>query len=289
MPPKTIFIALAVLAALSFVGDSFFVVNQQQQALILQFREPMRVIKDPGLNFKIPLIQEVVFFDKRVLPIEAPEQEAILADQKRLVVDAFARYRISDPLKYFQRLNNERIATDQLGTVVNSSMRQVLGTMTLKDVLSAERSKVMNSISEEVNAKSKDADYGVEIVDVRIRRADFPAQTSQAIFERMKSERVREAKEIRAKGEQLSQEIRSKADRERTILLAEAQKQAETTRGQGDEEALKIMASAAGKDTSFFNFYRSMQAYRETLANKDTSFVLSPDSEFFRYFSKTPR
>lgn len=289
MPPKQILAILGAVFFLSLLMDCFFVVNQQQQALVLQFREPMRTVREPGLKLKVPFIQTVAFFDKRVLPIEAPEQETILADQKRLVVDAFARYRIADPLKYFQRLNNERIASDQLGTVVNSSMRQVLGTLSLKDVLSAERAKIMNSIAAEVNRKVAEADYGVEIVDVRIRRADFPEQTTQAIFERMKSERVREATEIRAKGTQQAQEIRAKAERERTVLIAEAQRKADVARGTGDEEALRIMATAMGKDPQFFAFYRSMQAYRETLANKDTSLILSPDGEFFRFFTKGMR
>ena len=286
MTPKQISTAIIIFFAYMLVSDSIFVVNQQQQALVLQFRDVVRVIQNPGLNFKIPFFQTIAFFDKRVLPLEAPEQEAILADQKRIIVDAFARYRITDPLKYFQRLNNERNANDQLGILVNSSMRQILGTLSMTDVLSAKRAKIMVDIRDEMNVKAKGSDYGIEIVDVRIRSANLPDETSQSIFARMISERKREAAEFRAKGQELSQEIKSKAEREKTVLLAEAQRKAETTRGQGDQEALQVVAQATGKDAQFYNFYRSLQAYRDTMANKETSIILSPDSDFFKYFGK---
>lgn len=286
MTPKQVFTAILIFFGYLFVSDCIFVVNQQQQALVLQFRDVVRTIHDPGLNFKIPFFQTIAYFDKRVLPLEAPEQEAILADQKRLVVDAFARYRITDPLKFFQRLNNERVASDQLGILVNSSMRQILGTLSMNDVLSKQRAKIMVAIRDEMNAKAKASDYGVEIVDVRIRSANLPDETSQAIFARMISERKREAAEFRAKGQELSQEIKAKAEREKTVLLAEAQRKSEITRGAGDQEALEIVAKATGKDAQFYNFYRSLQAYRETMANKDTSIILSPDSDYFRYFGK---
>ncbi len=286
MTPKQVFTAILIFFGYLFVSDCIFVVNQQQQALVLQFRDVVRTIHDPGLNFKIPFFQTIAYFDKRVLPLEAPEQEAILADQKRLVVDAFARYRITDPLKFFQRLNNERVANDQLGILVNSSMRQILGTLSMNDVLSEQRAKIMIAIRDEMNAKAKSSDYGVEIVDVRIRSANLPDETSQAIFARMISERKREAAEFRAKGLELSQEIKAKAEREKTVLLAEAQRKAEITRGTGDQQALDIVAKATGKDAQFYTFYRSLQAYRETMANKETSIILSPDSDFFRYFGK---
>ena len=286
MTPKQVFTAVIVFFAYLLVSDSIYVVNQQQQALVLQFRDVVRVIQTPGLNFKIPFFQTVEFFDKRVLPLEAPQQEAILADQKRIVVDAFARYRITDPLKFFQRLNNERNAISQLSILVNSSMRQILGTLSMNDVLSAKRAKIMMDIRDEMNAKAKGADYGIEIVDVRIRSANLPAETSQSIFARMISERKREAAEFRAKGQELSQEIKAKAEREKTILLAEAQRQAETTRGQGDKDALTIVSQATGKDAQFYGFYRSLQAYRDTMANKETSIILSPDSDYFKYFGK---
>jgi len=286
MTPKQTFLLVIAFGLFSLVQSSLFVVNQQQQAIVLQFRDAVDTIKDPGLNFKIPFLQTVVFFDKRVLPLEPPEQEAILADQKRIVVDAFARYRITDPLKFFQRLNNERTATDQLSILVNSSMRQVLGTLTMKDILSVDRSKIMMTIRDEMNDKAKAADYGVEIVDVRIRRADLPAETSQSIFARMRSERQREAADFRAKGQEQSQEIRAKADRDRTVLIAEAKRKSETTRGQGDQEALGLVAAATSKDPAFYGFIRSLQAYRETLANKDTTLILSPEGEFFQHFNR---
>ncbi len=286
MTPKNIVTILVVLAVLFTVLDGFFVVNQPQQAIVLQFREAKRVIKSPGLYVKIPFVQSVAFYDKRILSIEPPAQEAILADQKRLVVDAFARYRITDPLKFFQRLSNERRANDQIGILVNSSMRQVLGTLTMQDVLSAKRNEIMTSIRDEVNNKvSFEEGYGVEIVDVRIRRADLPAETSEAIFERMKSERKQEAAQFRAKGQEQYQEIRAKADRERTVLLAEAKRQAEITRGEGDQTALHLVAQASAKDPAFYSFYRALQAYRATLAGKDTSFILAPEGSFFQYFN----
>lgn len=282
---RLIIIALALLTLFTVV-DGTFIVNQQEQAIVLQFRQSKHVIRDPGLYLKIPFIQSVAFFDKRILSIEPPAQEAILADQKRLVVDAFARYRIIDPLRFFQRLTNEDRAADQISFLVNSSMRQVLGTLTMQDVLSVKRAEIMNAIRDEVNRKvSEEEGYGIEIVDVRIRRADLPAETSQAIFARMQSERQREAAQFRANGQQQAVEIRAKAERERTVLLADAQKQAEITRGEGDQQALKIVAAVTSKDPSFYAFYRSLKAYRSTLANKDTSFVLSPESGFFQYFN----
>ncbi|NDE90577.1 MAG: protease modulator HflC [Alphaproteobacteria bacterium] len=286
MTAKQIFTLILIVIGFSIISDSIFVVNQQQQAVVLQFRNAVRIIHDPGLNFKIPFFQSVAFFDKRVLSLEPPEQEAILADQKRIVVDAFARYRIADPLKFFQRLNNERNANDQLSILVNSSMRQILGTLTMKDVLSEERGKIMIAIRDEMNDKAKAADYGIDIVDVRIRSANLPDETSQSIFARMRSERQREAAEFRAKGQEQLQEIKAKAEREKTVLLAEAQRKAETARGEGDQTALHIVAVATSKDPQFYTFYRSLQAYRETLANKDTSLILSPDSDFFRHFGK---
>lgn len=286
MTPKNILTIILAVIGFATLTDSVYIVNQQQQAVVLQFRNAVRIIREPGLNFKIPYFQNVSFFDKRVLPLEAPEQEAILADQKRIVVDAFARYRITEPLKFFQRLTNERNAADQLSILVNSSMRQILGTLTMKDMLSEKRAKIMVDIRDEMNTKAKDADYGIEIVDVRIRRADLPDETSQAIFARMRSERQREAAEFRAKGQEQLQEIKAKAEREKTVLLAEAKRQSETTRGEGDKEALRIVAQSTGKDPQFYSFFRSLQAYRETLANKDTALVLSPESEFFHYFGR---
>jgi len=270
----------------SLISDSFFILNPMQQALILQFKEPKGTVSQPGLHLKLPYVQTVVLLDSRVLPLEPPEQEAILADQKRLVVDAFARYRITDPLKFIQHLRSEQEATEQLSSLINSSMRQVLGTVTMRDVLSDARAKIMTRISAEVNQKAAESDYGVAVVDVRIRRADLPPETSQAIFDRMRSERQKEAAEIRATGLQQAQEIRAGAERDRTILLAEATRQAQTTKGEGDEQALTLLAAATSKDPQFYSFFRSLQAYRTALATKETTLVLSPESDFFRYFMR---
>lgn len=288
-PRHIIFIAL-ILLVFGVALDSAFVVNQQQQALVLRFRESTREIKNPGLYFKLPMIETVVYFDKRVLPIEQARRDggpdvAILSDRKQIIVDAFARYRIVDPLKFFQRLNNERNANNQLYDLVNSSTRQLLGTFTMKDVLSADRTKIMHMIKADANRKATEAGFGVEFVDVRVRRADLPDQTSQSIFARMRSEREREAKEFRAKGEEDALKTRASADKERIILMAESRRKSETMRGQGDEEALKIIATATSRDPQFYAFYRSLQAYRSTLANKDTTLILSPDGEFFRFFN----
>ncbi len=290
MTSRTIIIAIAVLLGLFVLLDSTFIVNQQQQALVLRFRESMREIREPGLYFKLPFIDRVAYFDKRILPIEQTRRDdmqdiAILADRKQIIVDAFARYQINDPLKFFQRLNNERNANTQLNDLVNSSMRQVLGTFTMKDILSADRSKIMHLIKSDANRKADEAGFGIEFVDVRIRRADLPEQTSQSIFARMRSERDREAKEFRAKGDEDAMKTTSTADRERIVLLAEAKRQAETLRGQGDEEALKIMAIATGKDAQFYAFWRALQAYRASLGKDNTTLILSPEGRFFQYFN----
>jgi modulator of FtsH protease HflC len=276
-----IFTALAVVLGLT-AGSSLFVLDVTEQAVVKQFGNPVRVLRTPGLQAKIPFFQDVVFFDKRVLDLAPPGQQVTLADQKRLEVDAFARYRINDPLMFLQTLQNEARATDQLNTIVNSSLRRVMGNVTMADVLSGKRADIMASIRDQVNKEGKA--LGVEIVDVRIRRADLPEQTSQAIFDRMRSERQREAAEFRAQGQQQAQEIRASADRERTILLAEAQRTADTLRGEGDRDALTTIGNAAAKDKDFYAFYRSLSAYKTSLKGEDTSFVLSPTSPFFKYF-----
>jgi membrane protease subunit HflC len=289
MSPKQIILVILIASAVSVLLDSVFVVNQQQQALVLRFREATREIRDPGLYFKVPMIETVAYIDKRVLPIEQAGRNtgpdiAILSDRKQIIVDAFARYHIIDPLKFYQRLNNERNANTQLYDLINSSMRQVLGTFDMKDMLSEKRNTIMRMIKDDANRKATEAGFGIEFVDVRIRRADLPEQTSQSIFARMRSERLREAKEFRAKGEEDALKTRSTADKEKVMLLSDAQRKSETLRGEGDEQALKIVAAATGKDPSFYSFYRSLQAYRATLANKETTFILSPDSAFFQYF-----
>jgi membrane protease subunit HflC len=275
--------AAVVLVVVVLLGlSSFFVVDQTQQALVLQFGEPRRVVQQPGLKLKTPLLENVVYFDRRVLDIEPPSEEVIASDQKRLVVDSFARFRIVDPLQFYRSVGTEQAARSRLGSIISASLRRVLGNVTLASVLSEERDRIMRQITEEVAAQAKA--FGIDVIDVRLRRADLPEENSQAIYARMQSERQREAAEFRAQGAEFAQRIRSVAERERTVLIADAQRQAQVLRGQGDGESVRIYADAFGKNPDFFAFYRSMQAYRESLSGSDTTFLLSPDSEFFRYF-----
>lgn len=270
------FMALAFLA-----WDSLFVIEQQEQAIIRQLGAPKRVIQEPGLKVKLPFFQDVIIYDKRILDMDPPAEQVILADQKRLDVDTYTRYRIVDPLRFFQSLGTEEAARSQLRQVVSSALRGVLGNITMASLLSAERLQIMSDIQQQTNANAER--FGIQVVDVRIRRADLPEETSQAIYERMKSEREREARENRAQGAERAQQIRSRAERERTVILAESQKMAQITRGQGDGEANRIYAEAYGKDPQFFAFYRAMQSYRQAIGDKDTTLILSPDSDFFKY------
>lgn len=282
MNAKLIGVGIVIVALGLVASSSLFTVNEMQQALVLQFGEPKRVIRTPGLNAKIPFIQNVVFIDRRVLDMDPPVEQVILADQKRLDVDAFARYRVTDPLRFFQSVGSEAVVEQRLNSVVNSALRRVLGNVTLLAVLSKERAGVMSDIREEVNREA--GRFGVEIVDVRIRRADLPEGTSQSIFARMRSEREREASEARAQGQEQAQQIRSRAERERTVILAEAQREAQKLRGEGDNQSLRIIADATGRDPEFYAFYRSMEAYRKSLRPETTSLVIAPDGDFFRYF-----
>lgn len=268
--------------ALILVLSALFTVHQTQQALVLQFGNPKRVVQEPGLHVKLPFIQNAIYVDRRVLDFDAEAQELILGDQKRLVVDAFARYRIVDPLRFYQSVGTETVLRGRIDTILEASLRKVLGEVPLFTVLSADRAELMNRIRDLANDEAKQ--FGIDIVDVRIKRADLPAENSQAIYRRMQTEREREAKELRAQGAELAQRIRSRADRERRVIIAEAQKEAQIIRGEGDAEAVGIFAEAFGRDVDFFTFYRSMQAYRDALADENTSFVLSPSSEFFRFF-----
>ena len=264
--------------------SSFFTVDQTKQAIVLQFGEPKRVITKPGLNFKIPFIQEVTLFEKRVLSlVSSDSEEVILSDQKRLEVDTYSRFKIIDPLLFFQTVRNESGARQRLESIIDSSVRRVFGKLELISILSDARQKIVDDIGLEVNDIIKR--LGMEIIDVRIRRADYPEATSQNIFNRMRSEREQEAKEFRAQGAEEAQKIRSDAEKQKTILLAEAQRKAEAIRGNGDGEAIKIYADAFGRDSKFFKFYRSMQAYEKTFVDKDTTMILSPESEFFNFFS----
>jgi membrane protease subunit HflC len=272
-----------LFAALMAVYSSAFTVDQTQQALVLQLGEPKRTIQEPGLAFKIPFIQDVTYYEKRVLSLIPQEaEEVILADQKRLKVDAFARYQISDPLLFYQTVRNETGARGRLDAIIDSSVRRALGRETLASILTGQRNDITRSIGEEVNESV--SSLGIQIIDVRLRRADYPEATSQNIFNRMKSEREREAKEFRATGEEEAQKIRSAAEKTRTVIISEAQRVAQETRGAGDSEAIRIYADSFGKDPEFFSFYRSMEAYQKSLGKTGTSMVLSPDSAFFRYF-----
>lgn len=273
-------VGLILLAVVAYLG--LYTVQQTSQALVLQFGEPKRVVKDPGLHFKIPLIQQVYFVERRILALDTPPEEVIASDQKRVVVDAFARFKIIDPLKFYQTVGNEMVARARLGTIVNSNTRRVLGKETFSTVLSGERAELMRRIRDLVNREA--TAFGIEVIDVRIKHADLPQANSEAIFRRMQTEREREAKEFRAQGAEIAQRIRSRADRERTVLLAEAEKQAEILRGEGEGESVRIFAEAFGKDADFFQFYRSMKAYEAALGKDHTTMILSPDSEFFRFF-----
>ena len=263
--------------------SSFFTVDQTQQALVLQFGEPKRLINKPGLNFKIPFVQEVTFFDKRVLSLVSKDsEEVILADQKRLEVDTYSRFKITDPLLFYQTVRNEFGARQRLESIVDSSVRRVFGKFELTSILSDARDKIVEDISGEVSASIKK--LGMEIVDVRIRRADYPEATSQNIFNRMKSEREQEAKEFRAEGAEEAQKIRADADKQKVVLVAESKRKAEGLRGDGDALAIKIYSDAFGQDKKFFKFYRSMLAYEKTFTDNETTMILSPESDFFSYF-----
>jgi modulator of FtsH protease HflC len=287
MSQKLAALAIAVAALFMIGSASLFTVNETQQALVLQFGEWKRTIQKPGLHAKIPFVQNVVMIDARVLDVDPPVEQVILADQKRLEVDAFARYRIVDPLQFFQSAGSEAVAEQRLAAIVNSSLRRVLGNVTLLAVLSNERAKAMTDLKAQVNQEAQR--FGIAIVDVRIRRADLPDATSQAVYERMRSEREREAREARAQGNEQAQQIRSRAERERTVILAEAQRDAQILRGEGDNQAIKILAEAGTRNPEFYAFYRSLEAYRVALKGSETVMVLSPDSEFFRYFENGMR
>ena len=261
---------------------SIFIVKEVNQAIVLQFGDPKRIILKPGLNFKIPFIQNVVFLDKRILNLDTPPEEVIASDQKRLIVDAFARFQIVDPLKFYISVGNERVARSRLSTIINSRIRNVLGQQELQTLLSKDRTKQMTLIQEGVNTEAEN--FGIKIVDVRIKRADLPQANSEAIYRRMQTEREREAKEFRARGAEMAVTITSTADKEVTVILADAEKQSEIMKGEGDGLRNKIFAEAFGKDPEFFAFYRAMQAYEKALIGGDTSLILSPDSEFFKFF-----
>ena len=264
---------------------SLFTVKEINQAIVLQFGDPKKIITTAGLQFKIPFIQNVVFLDRRILSLDPPPAEVIASDQKRLIVDAYARFKIVDPLKFYISVGDERVARSRLATIINSRIRSVLGKQSLATLLSAERSTQMSIIQEGVNVEAEK--FGITIIDVRIKRADLPQANSEAIYKRMQTEREREAKEFRARGAEMAVTITSTADRKVTVILANAQKQSEIMKGEGDGIRNKIFADAFGQDPDFFSFYRAMQAYETALIGGDTTLILSPDSDFFKFFGSS--
>jgi len=281
--PKFIVPAIVVVGVILF--QSLFIVKETNQAIVLQFGDPKKIITEAGLNFKLPFIQNVVFLDRRVLNLDNPPEEVIASDQKRLIIDAITRFQIVDPLKFYISVGNERVARSRLSTIINSRIRGVLGTQDLATLLSTERTKQMTIIRNDVNEEAKG--FGIKIIDVRIKRADLPPANSDAIYKRMQTERQREAKEFRAQGAEIAAKITSTADKDVTVLLANAKKQSEIMKGEGDGQRNKIFADAFGQDPQFFAFYRAMQAYETALIGGQTSLVLSPDSAFFKFFGKT--
>tara|TARA_B100001123_G_scaffold132359_1_gene153536 strand:- start:692 stop:1588 length:897 start_codon:yes stop_codon:yes gene_type:complete len=273
-------VLLIILAAVGYL--SAFTVSEREQALVLQFGEFKRQVKEPGLHFKIPFVQNVVYYEDRILDLDPPVEPVLLADQKRLLIDTFARYRIEDPLTFFQAVTFETQAQQRLNNFVNAALRSTLGNTTLVDLLSDKRVDLMQTIRSKVQEEA--TDLGIQIIDVRIRRADLPDETSDSIYQRMQSEREREAAEFRAQGDEQAQQIRSRADREVTVIAAEAQRDAEIIRGEGDQTAIKIYADAFNQDADFYAFYRSLEAYRRALADDNTTLLLSPDSDFFKFF-----
>ncbi len=280
--PKLIIPSLVVLGFILF--QSVIIVQEINQAIVLQFGNPKKIITKAGLNFKIPFIQNVVYLDKRILNLDNPPEEVIAADQKRLIVDAIARFKIVDPLKFYISVGNERVARSRLSTIINSRLRGVLGKQQLATLLSTDRVRQMEIIQNDVNEEAKG--FGITIVDVRIKRADLPPANSEAIYKRMQTEREREAKEFRAQGAEIAAKITSTADKDVTVILANAKKQSEIMKGEGDGQRNKIFASAFGRDPQFFGFYRAMQAYERALIGGETSLILSPDSDFFKFFGK---
>ena len=277
-------VAAVLLAAALVIGySSLFTIYQTQQALVLRLGKAQPPITEPGLHVKAPFIDTIVYIDKRILDLEAPAQEVIASDQKRLVVDAFARYRIKDPLRFYQSLGSIPAANSQLAVLLSSALRRVLGEATFTHVVRDQRAELMDRILSLVDKEA--ISYGIQMVDVRIRRADLPEQNSQAVYQRMQTERQREAAEFRAQGAQRGQEIRSRADREVTVLVAEATSKSEQIRGEGDATRNQIFADAFNQDPDFFSFYRSMQAYEASMKAGDTRLLLKPDTSFFRFFN----
>ena len=282
MKNKLFVLGVVVVVAGIVAASALFTVQQTKQAIVLQFGEAKRVIKEPGLAFKIPVVQNVIFYDNRVLDLDPPNFEVLLTDKKRIIVDAYARYQIVDPLAFFRRVGTEEVLRDRFGMIINSSLRRVIATVSLRDLLSEKRNDIMATIQAVVSESA--TSFGIEIVDIRIGRTELPAQTRQSVFDRMRTEREREARELRAEGGEEARKIRAKADLEKTVLLAEAERVAQIMRGEGEGGRNRILGEAYSKDPAFFDFYKSLSEYRQNLVGDGTTMVLSPDSEFFRYF-----
>ena len=282
---KLKFVGPIVILLGFLIYSTLFIVSEVQQAIVLQFGDPKRIVQKAGLNYKIPFIQNTVYLETRILNLDAPPEEVIASDQKRLIVDAFARFQIKDPLQFYISVGNERVARSRLSTIVNARIRGVLGKEELQTLVSKDRARLMDQITKDVNAEAEK--LGIKIIDVRIKRADLPQANSEAIYRRMQTEREREAKEFRAKGAEMAVTITSTADKEVTVILADAEKKSQIMKGEGDGKRNKIFADAFGQDPQFFAFYRAMQAYEKALIGGETSLILSPDSDFFKYFGKS--
>lgn len=284
--PALIGSAIAAAIAVAVALSAMYTVNEAEQALVLQFGEPQRVVEEPGLHFKVPFIQNVVLFSDKVLNFDAPAEEVPTVDQKQVVVDAFARFRITDPLRFYQAVHNEAGVQQRLRSIVSSTLRGALGEVSLDFILTDQRADLMVQIAKQVNAEAKG--FGINVIDVRLKRVDLPEENSQAIFRRMQTQREQEARRIRAEGGRDAQTIRAEADKQRVVILANARRTGEILRGEGDAQATAIYNKAYGQDPKFFDFYRSMQALREGLPGDTTTFVGSPDGDFFRFFEQAP-
>lgn len=280
------FLGGVFVVALIIIYTTFFTVQQTEIALVLQLGKPVRVIEHPGLQVKVPIVQNVVIYDRRILDFEPPAEEVIASDQKRLIVDTYARFKIINPLLFYQSVGTEDAADTRLSSVISAAVRRVIGNVELQAVISSQRANIMKQIRDEVNQEGKN--FGIDVVDVRLRRADLPQENEDAIYARMKAERQREAAQYRAQGAQQAQQIRADADRQRIEIIADANRQSQILRGEGDAQSITIYADAYNKDPNFFAFYRSLQAYRDSLSGQGTTLVVSPDSEFFKYLENGP-
>ena len=287
MRNKLLVLGIVVIALGLLATSSLFVVHQTQQAIVLQFGEPKKVVEKPGLAFKIPIIQNVIFYDNRVLDLDPPSFEVLLTDKKRIIIDAYARYRIIKPLEFYQRVKTDAVLRDRFGRIINSSLRRVIARVPLGDVLSDKRDNIMADIQQAVTTQAET--FGIKIVDLRIGRTEYPPKTRQSVFDRMRTERQREARELRAEGGEEARGIRARADLEKTILIADAERKAQILKGEGEAGRNTILGKAFSRDPQFFDFYKSLEEYRKNLVDSDTTMVLSPDSEFFRFFDSGGR